>query len=373
MDIQIIPVTTRRALKEFIYLPERLHRQHPLWVPPIYLDEWYFFNPDKNQAFAYCDSTLVLAKQNQQTVGRIMGIINNKHNALTQEKTARLGFLECIDNQAVAHALLDYVEKWARQKGMTRMVGPMGFTDQDPEGFLVEGFEHESALATYYNFPYLIDFLNTKKYGKEVDYLVYLLKVLEKAPLVYEKINQRLVNKGEFTLINFSKRRELKPFILPIIKLMNELYADFYGYVPLSDSEALTLAKRYLPVLDPRFVKVVMREQQVAAFIIGMPNINAGLRRARGRLFPFGVFKIMQAAKTSKRLDLLLGGIKAPYRGRGLNAMMAIAMLDSARRAGLEYIDSHNTLETNIAFHAEMERLGGKVYKRYRIFQKELS
>ncbi|MCG3119480.1 MAG: hypothetical protein ALAOOOJD_01889 [bacterium] len=373
MDIQIVPVTARQELKEFIHLPERLHRQHPLWVPPIYLDERHFFNPDKNQAFAYCDHLMALAKQNQQTVGRIMGIINNKHNALVHEKTARFGFFECIEDQAVAHAMLDYVENWARQKGMTRMVGPMGFTDQDPEGFLVEGFAHEPALATYYNFAYLIDFLNVKGYGKEVDYLVYLLNVLDKAPEVYGKIYQRLVKKGEFTLTNFSKRRELKPFILPIIKLMNELYADFYGYVPLSDSEALTLAKRYLPVLDPRFVKAVRREQQVVAFIIGMPNINAGLRRARGRLFPFGIFKIMQAAKTSKRLDLLLGGIKAPYRGRGLNTMMAVAMLDSARRAGLELIDSHNTLETNTAFHAEMERLGGKVYKRYRIFQKELS
>lgn len=373
MSIQIKPVSNRNELKEFIYLPERLHRHHAKWVPPLYLEERQFFSPGKNSAFSYGDTVMAIAVQNDHCVGRIMGIINKKHNELAREKTARFGYLECTDEQAVAHTLLDYVESWSRQKGMNRIVGPMGFTDQDPEGFLVEGFEHEAAIATYYNFAYVAEFLQTKGYHKEVDYVVYLLKVPEKLPDLYKKIFHRITRRGEFKLVNFAKRRALQPFILPIIKLMNELYADFYGYIPLSDEEAMTLARRYLPLLDPRFVKVVTKDDQVVAFVIGMPNINEGIRRAQGRLFPFGIFKIWRAAKTAERLDLLLGGIKAPYRGRGLNVLMGTAMLESAHQAGFKYIDSHNTLETNAPFRAEMDRWGGAVYKRYRIFRKQLN
>lgn len=372
MSIQIRQITNRKELKEFIYLPAEIHRNHQKWAPPIYRDEWRFFNPQKNRAFSYCDTTLVLARQNNKLVGRIMGIVNKRHNEIAHEKTARFGYLECLEDKAVAHDLLGYVEEWARKKEMDKIVGPMGFTDQDPEGFLIEGFEYKQTIATYYNFEYLVHFLEAEGYTKEVDYVVYKIKVPDKIPEIYERIYKRISLQNEFTLLEFTKRKDLKRYIRPVLNLMNETFANLYGFTPLDEEEMVALAKQYLPVIDPRFVKAVTKDNRVIAFILAIPNMHEGFRKANGHLFPFGIFKIMRAAKKAKQLDLLLGGIKQEYRGRGLDVLMGTAMMRSAKNAGFEYMDSHHELETNVHVRAEMERVGGQVYKRYRIFQKRL-
>lgn len=372
MHVQVKPVSGRRELRQFIYLPAHIHRDHPGWVPPIYMDEWRFFSPKKNKAFSYCHTTLASAYRNGRLAGRIMGIINRRCNEIRKANTARFGFLECYEDQDVAHALLDYVEDWARNKGMNRIIGPMGFTDLDPEGFLVEGFEHQPTIATYYNFEYIIRFLESKGYAKEVDYVVYKVEVPDKVPELYEKVSQRLSTRRGFKLVEFTKRKEMKPYVQEIVALMNETFQDLYGYVPLDEEEAADVAKRYLPILDPRFVKIVRADNQTVAFVLGIPNMNEGIRKAKGRLFPFGIFKIMLAARKSKQLDLLLGAIKQDYRGRGLDVLMGAAMMRSALNAGFELIDSHHELETNTSIRAEMERVGGQVYKRLRIFQKDL-
>jgi hypothetical protein len=372
MHVQVKPVSGRRELRQFIYLPAHIHRDHHGWVPPIYMDEWRFFRPKKNKAFSYCDTTLASAYRNGRLAGRIMGIINRRCNEIRKANTARFGFLECYEDEEVAHALLDYIEDWARKKDMNKIIGPMGFTDLDPEGFLVEGFEHQPTIATYYNFEYILRFLESKGYAKEVDYVVYKVEVPDKIPELYEKVSQRLSTRRGFKLVEFTKRKEMKPYVQEIVALMNETFQDLYGYVPLDEEEAADVAKRYLPVLDPRFVKTVRADNQTVAFVLGIPNMNEGIRKAKGRLFPFGIFKIMLAARKSKQLDLLLGAIKQDYRGRGLDVLMGAAMMRSALNAGFELIDSHHELETNTSIRAEMERVGGQVYKRLRIFQKDL-
>ncbi len=372
MRVEIKQVTDRKRLKQFIRLPSQIHRNHARWVPPIYAEERRFFNMGKNRAFSYCETTLALAYRNGSPLGRIMGIVNARHNELRGERTARFGYFDCFEDPEVASALLDYIEEWGRKKGMERIVGPMGFTDQDPEGFLVDGFENEPTTGACYNFEYMVRFLEQQGYAKEVDYVVYRVEVPDKIPEAYERIHTRLTSRAGFELVEFARRKDLKPYSLPIIRLMNETYRDLYGFVPLDEQEMAALVKRYYPVIDPRFVKVVTKDNQVVAFILGIPNMNDGIRRARGRLFPVGIFKIMRAAKRAKQLDLLLGAIKEGYRGRGLNVLMAAAMIHSAREAGFECIDSHHELETNVNVRAEMERMGGQVYKRYRIFQKQL-
>lgn len=372
MPVQVKELTGRRQLKQFIHLPSQIHRNHHKWVPPIYADEWRFFDPRKNKAFSYCDTALATAHRNDSLCGRIMGIVNRRCNELRKEKTARFGYLECLEDEEVAHALLDYVEHWARKKGMNKIIGPMGFTDQDPEGFLVEGFEHEPTIATYYNFQYIIPFLESKGYKKDVDYVVYKVKVPEKVPELYERIYKRISARSEFTLLEFRRRKDIKPYIRPILNLMNETFQDLYGFVPLDEEEMADLAKRYLPIIDPRFIKAVAKDNQIVAFILGIPNMDEGLRKAKGYLFPFGIFRIMLAARKAKQLDLLLGAIKQEYRGRGLNVLMGTAMIRSAKNAGFEYMDSHHEEETNTNVRAEMERMGGQVCKRYRIFQKQL-
>lgn len=373
MNISINEVKTRKDLKKFIYLPEKIHANHPNWVHPIYMDERNYFNSKKNKAFSYCDTILLLAFRGKEIAGRIMGIINSRYNEFKNEKTARFGYLETWEDEEVVQALLNSVEDWAREKGMTKIVGPYGFSDQDPEGFLVEGFEHRATIATYCNFEWMPRFVESQGYSKDVDYFVYKVDIPKEMPEFYRRIYERAQRKGNFDIIEFRKRKELKPWVKPILGLMNECYleSNIYGYTPLDEEEMMDLARRYLPVLDPRFVKAVKKEGEVASFIIGIPDMTEGIQKARGRLFPFGFLKILRAAKKTKQLDLLLGAIKEKYRGRGLDVIMGVKMILSAHEAGLEIIDTHHEMESNVKVRAEMLKMGGKLYKRFRVFQKE--
>lgn len=374
MSFDIEEVKNRKDLKKFIYLPEKIHADHKTWVHPIYYDEWKYFNPKKNKAFSYCDTILLLALKEKEVVGRIMGIINSRYNKYRKENTARFGYLETVGDEEVVRALLSFVEEWARKKGMDKMVGPYGFSDQDPEGFLIEGFENRATIATYCNFEWMPRFVEKMGYTKDMDYFVYKVEVPQELPDFYKKIYERAQRKGNFDIVEFRKKKELKPWIKPVFHLMNECYSesDIYGYTPLDEGEMEDLAKRYLPVIDPRLVKIVKKEDEIVAFIIGIPDLTEGIQKARGQLLPFGFLKILRAAKKTKQLDLLLGAIKEKYRGRGLDVLMGVTMLLSAHEAGLEMIDTHHEMETNVKVRAEMERMGGKIYKRFRVYKKRL-
>jgi hypothetical protein len=255
---------------------------------------------------------------------------------------------------------------------MTRVVGPLGFTDQDPEGFLVDGFEHEPSLASNFNFEFIIRLLEAAGYDKEMDYVVYRVPVPPTAPEPYAKLSARIIERGKFKLIEFETRRDIKPYIRPMLHLMNETFVDLAGYSRLDDEELEDLARRYMPVIDPRFVKCVSAEKQLVGFIAGIPNLNHGFRRAKGRLLPIGWLHILRAAKRTRQLDLLLGAIKEGFRGRGADVVLGDAMIRSARDAGFLVIDSHHELEDNYRMRREMEKVGGEEYKRFRVFQKSL-
>ncbi|RLE09962.1 MAG: hypothetical protein DRJ06_01865 [Candidatus Aminicenantes bacterium] len=374
MAIEIKPISSRRDLKTFIYLPAKIHQGHRYWVPPIYQDEWKYFDPKKNKAFSYCATIRLLAFRQKEAVGRIMGIINHRYNEYRQEKAARFGYLEAGPDKEVIAALLKAVEDWARQKGMEKIVGPYGFTDQDPEGFMVKGFDNRATIATYYNFEWMPKMVEELGYTKDIDYYVYKVNVPDEIPDFYRKIYQRVLKKGDFRVLEFRKRKELKPWIKPVLSLMNECYSqsEIYGYTPLDEEEMEALAKRYLPILNPRFVKVVIQGEEVVAFIVGIPDMTEGIIKARGKLFPFGFIHILRAAKKTKQLDLLLGAVKEPFRGKGLDVLMGIKMLESAKELGFEVIDSHHEMETNVRVRAEMERMGGQVYKKFRVYKKQL-
>jgi hypothetical protein len=396
MSVSLTPVTGRRGLKQFIFLPEQLHRDHALWMPPIYMDEWDYFNAKKNRAFGYCDTTMALAWQGGRLVGRIMGIINHRHNDHVQERTARFALLESTEDQDVVHALLAHVEDWARAKGMTKIIGPFGFNDQDPEGFQIEGFEHHPTIVTYYNFPYLVRLLEAEGYGKETDYVTYKIPRANAVPELMAKLAERVESRG-FREVGLTSKRQVKRYLGPVLRLMNESYRGIYGYSPLDDQEMRDLAKKYLMLLDVRFLKVVVKDREVkdgdatggvvedgdvkngdgtgsevVGFMVAMPDLYEGIVKSKGRLFPFGFIHILRAGKRARQLDLLLAGIADKYRGKGVDMLMGREMLKSAIAAGIEYFDSHHELETNSLVRAEMERQGGQIYKRYRIFQKLL-
>lgn len=374
MAIEISEVRSRRDLRTFIYLPEKIHAGHASWVHPIYMDEWKYFNKTKNKAFGYCGTILLLARKDGRVAGRVMGIINHRFNEHRGEKTARFGYLEAYEDKEVVGALLMAVEDWARDRGMTKIVGPYGFSDQDPEGFLIEGFEHRATIATYCNFDWMPRFLEELGYIKDIDWFVYKIDVPKELPEFYKKIYERATRRGTYEIIEFRKRKEIKPWIRPILSLMNECYmaGNIYGFAPLEEEEMDDLAKRYLPVLDPRFIKAVKKDDEVVAFIIAMPDMTEGIRKARGRLLPFGFLRILRAAKRTKQLDLLLGAIKEQYRGQGLDVLMGTRIIIGAHEAGYEMMDTHHEMESNVKVRAEMERMGGKIYKKYRAFQKAL-
>ena len=374
MSITIKTVEGRKDLRTFIYLPEKIHAQHKTWAPPIYMDEWAYFNPKKNKAFAYSDTLLLLAFKDGRPVGRVMGIINHRFNEERKEKTARFAYLETYEDAEAFNALMDRVEAWAREKGMARIIGPYGFSDQDPEAWQIEGFENGATIATYHNFAYLPRMIEARGYAKDIDYFVYKVPMPKEIPALYLKVVERIEKKGNFKVIEFTKRKQIKPWIRPVLTLMNETYtaSNIYGYASLDDEEQDALAKKYLPVMDPRFVKVVLRDGEVCAFIIGMPDLIPGIRKAKGHLLPFGIFKILRESKKTKQLDLLLGAIKEKYRGYGLDALMGARMLKSGMEAGFEFMDTHHEMEANVPVRSEMERVGGKIYKKFRVFQKRL-
>lgn len=374
MAIETREVKSRKDLKTFIFLPERIHADHENWVHPIYMDEWKYFDKKKNKAFGYCDTILLLAERDGRVVGRAMGIINHRFNEHSNQKTARFGYLDTYEDREIVRALLKTVEDWARERGMTKIIGPYGFSDQDPEGFLIEGFEHRATIATYCNFEWMPKFIEEEGYVKDIDWFVYKIDVPKEPPEFYKRIYERAMKRGTYQIIEFRKKKEIKPWIRPILSLMNECYltGNIYGFAPLAEEEMDDLAKRYLPVLDPRFIKAVRKDDEVVAFIIGMPDMTEGIRKARGRLLPFGFYHILRAAKKTKQLDLLLGAIKERYRGQGLDVLMGIRVIVAAQEAGYEIIDTHHEMESNVKVRAEMERMGGQIYKKYRAFQKAL-
>ena len=374
MSLEIREVAGQIDFKTFIFLPEKIHAGRPNWVPPIIMDDKKYFNPKKNKAFTYCDVIMFLAFRDGKPVGRIMGIINRRFNEYRKTKIVRFGYIEAFEDREVVNALIGRVEEWGRGKGMTEIIGPYGFSDQDPEGFIIEGFENRATIATYFNTEWMPGYVADLGYTKDIDYFVYKLDVPKEMPELYKKLYERIMKRGSFRILEFKKKKELKPWIVPIFTLMNECYINnnIYGYAPLDEKEMNDLAKRYLPVVDPRFVKAVLHGDEVASFIIAMPDMTAGIQKCRGRLFPFGFIHVLRAAKKTKQLDLMLGAIKEKYRGYGLDALMGFKTFESAWEAGYEIMDTHHEMEANVRVRAEMERMGGKKYKLFRVFKKAL-
>jgi len=373
MQVTTKEVSNRKELRAFIFLPEKIHKDHKNWVPPLYIDEWNFYNPKKNRSFLNCDILLALAYRDKEVVGRIMGIISHKYNTIRQVKSARFFNMECYDDPEVATALINHVEQWAVNLGMTKLVGPLGFSDKDPQGMLIEGFDQPIVIVTNCNYEYMVRLIENNGFSKEVDLFVYQTAVPKMIPPIYEEIKNRTLRRNNIHLLEFSTKKAMRPYIKPVFHLINETYKDIYGFSEIEPGEMDYLVSRYMPVINPKFVKAIASDKgELVAFVLAIPDINEGIRLARGRLFPTGLIKILTTCKKTKLLVMLLGAIKDEYRNSGLDALMGVRILEEAQAQGMEFIDSHLVLEHNVKMRAEYERMGGEVYKKYRIFQKEL-
>jgi hypothetical protein len=372
MDVEIKQVKTRRDKKIFIHLPAKIHKNNSNWLPPIYSDEWELFNEKKNKSYLYSDTILYLAYRKRKVVGRIMGIINRRYNSIHNEQYGRFCFLECYEDQEIVNALTEKIETWAREKGMIKLVGPLAFSDKDPQGLQIEGFEYPKFIVCPTNDSYLPVMLARAGYEKNRDLVNYLAETPKELPEVYKKILSRVSQNKEYRIIEFTTKKELKPYLLPILELMNQTFNEIYGFVPLTEPEKRELVGRYIMILDPRFIKVVENETGLIGFAGGIPDISEGIRKAKGRLLPFGIFRILLESRRSKKLLMLLGGVKSSYRGKGIDVLLAIKILQSCINNKMELIDLHLVLEENYKMRAECERINGKIIKRFRIYQKDL-
>lgn len=370
-EIVIKEVLTRKDLRDFIYLPEKVHRNED-WLPPIYMDEWVLFDRKKNKSFKYADALLLLAYKDRKPVGRIMGLINRRYNEINKEQHGRFCFMECYNDPEVFHILISSIEDWAKQNGMVKLVGPLGFSDKDPQGFQTEGFEYPQFITSANNSPYMNNLVEAEGYTKKIDLVNYLGDIPKEFPLVYKRVLDRVEKTEDFKIIEFASKKEVKPYIIPVLELMNETFAEIYGFVPLTDKEKTDFAARYLFILDPKFLKVVEKDGQLIGFAVGIPDLSDGVKACRGRMFPFGFIKVLRASKRSKKLMMMLGGVKKEFRGQGIDVLMGVKILQDGISSGMKTINSHIVLEDNLRMRGEYERVGCKVVKKFRIYQKDL-
>ncbi len=263
---------------------------------------------------------------------------------------------------------------------MTKIVGPYGFSDQDPEGFLVEGFDHRATIGTYRNFDWMPRLVEGAGYGKEIDYVTFRIDIprdrdeVRRRMAVYERARELMLARGGIELARIKTRKDARRWARPVFHLMNECFTKsaIYGYNPLGDDEIDGLVKKYLPLLDPRFVAVASKGGEPIGFVIGLPDMAEGFQKARGRILPFGFLHILAAGGKSRQLDLLLGGVKEEYRALGVLGLLVVQLGFAAHEAGMEMVDTHHVMETNRKMMREYERLGGRIYKRFRVYQKSL-
>lgn len=374
MNIQIKEVKTRDELYQFIHLTEKIHAKHNEWIHPLLMDEWALFSPNKNPAFEHCTTIQLLAIANNEVVGRIMGIIHHHYNKANNENNARFCFIETYDNFEVFSILINSVTTWAKTNGCNKLIGPLGFSDKEPQGFLFEGFDKPTVMLTNCSFPYMVSFIERMGFEPQLDLVQYKLTLSDQLEDRLKPFATRCQQQNKVILHEFKSTRKIKPYIRPVFALINETYQDIYGFSPISTHEADVFANRYLPLLNPRMIKVVTdQSNNVISFVVAMPDYAKGVKKARGRLFPFGWFHIFRSMKKSEQIVLLLGAIEKSMRNKGLDALMGLSLINSARNLGFKYIDSHLIMAKNYKMRREMERLdGAKLYKKYRIFQKDI-
>jgi hypothetical protein len=257
---------------------------------------------------------------------------------------------------------------------MEKMVGPLAFSDKDPQGYLIQGFDEPISIATHCNYEYLIGHLEALGYEKDIDLVVYKIQIPDQSLKLHQMVTERAFqNNPNLKLLEFTRRRDLKPWIRPIFTLINETFTEIYGFMPFTLEEMDDFANRYLLIMDPRLIKVVVDEKQdPVAFVIAMPDISKGIKRSKGYILPIGIIHILIAGRRSKQLNLLLGAVRPDYQNRGLDIVVGAAVLESARKQKMKFLDSHLEMESNTRVRSEMEHMAGKVYKTYRVFGKTL-
>ena len=377
MAVTIKKVTTRRELEQFIRFNYHLYKDNPYSVPDLFDDMLRTFNKKYNAAFEFCEADYFLALREGKIVGRVAAIINHKANATWACKNVRFGWIDFVDDEEVSRALIETVEQWGRQRGMTHIQGPLGFTDFDAEGMLIEGYEELSTMATIYNYPYYPKHMERLGLQKEADWVEYKIYVPDAIPEKHQRISELIQRKYNLKVKKYSSAKRLaSDYGQAIFDLMNEAYKPLYGYSALSQKQIDQLIKTYLPVLDLRMVTLITdADDKLVAVGISMPSLAQALQKSHGRLLPFGWWylgKTLLLKRYPKVLDLLLVAVKPEYQNKGVNALLFNDLIPVYQQLGFEYAESNPELEQNGKVQAQWGYFETKQHKRRRSYSKPL-
>ena len=377
MAIEIKQVTTRRELKRFIRLNYEMYKDNAFAVPDLYEDMLKTFSRDKNPAFEFCEADYFLAYKEGRLAGRVAAIINRRANATWQKQTVRFGWIDFVDDEDVSRALIDTVAAWGRERGMTEMEGPLGFTDMDAEGMLTEGFDQLSTMATIYNYPYYPQHMERLGLTKAMDWIEMKLMVPPQVPDKYVRIAEIVKQKYNLHVRKLKSVREIKRTGIGqrIFDLINESYAPLFGYSQMTQAQIAQYVKEYLPILDLSLVTLIENEQdELVGVGISMASLSTALQRAKGKMFPLGWWHLAKALYWKKPpiVDLLLVAVKPEYQNKGVNALLFTDLIPQYIRHKFVWAETNPELEVNDKVQSQWQYLENYLHKRRRCYRKDI-
>lgn len=376
MAVTIKEVNGKSDLKKFVKFPIGLYKDSPYYVPSLVLDEMATLDTKKNPAFDFCDMQLFLAYRDNKIVGRIGAIINHKANEIWNQKRVRFGFVDFINDNEVVDALFKAAADWGKSKGLTEIHGPMGFTDLDHEGLLIEGYDRISTMSTTYSHPYYREQVERLGFEKEVDWNEYYIPVPKAVPERHQRIANIVKNKYGLKILKFENLKQITPYVDKLFNLLNIAYKPLYGFSPLTKKQIDYYVKIYVPLLRWDVVTIIIKEDtdEVVGFGIGVPNLSRALQKSRGKFFPFGWYHLLRdlKGKNNPVLDLMIVGIAPEYQGKGVNAMIFSDFIPSAYRCGFKFAESNPELEMNNKVASLWEGFDAEHHKTRRAFKKKI-
>ncbi len=373
MDITLQEVTGSGQLKNFIRLPHRLYKDNPYWVPGLDFDEAALFDPKKNPSFESCRAKLWLAWKGKEIVGRVAAIINDTANEKWKNRQARFGWIDFIDDENVARALMEQVERWAIENEMSAVHGPMGFTDFDPEGLLTDGFDVAGTMSTIYNYDYYPRHLESLGYRKDAEWVEYEVPIPKTTPERVKKFAAISAQRYGLHMLNVKSAGQLKPYAKKVFDLINQSYAHLYGVVPLSDKQVANYTSQYFTFIKTDFVSVVMKGDDMIAFAVAMPSLSNALRKAGGKLLPFGMIYLYRALQKNDTADLFLIAVRPDFQNKGVTSMLMHDLCEKMNRNGIRKAITHPMLEDNDSVLNIWKNWDKEIIRRRRCYVKHLT
>ncbi len=374
MSVSVKKVSCKSDLKKFIVFPFSIYQDNPNWIPPLIIDEFKTLRKDKNPAFDFCEAEYWLAYKNNKPVGRIAGIIHHKYNEKFNVKYARFGWIDFIDDHEVSAALINTFETWAKEKGMNQIHGPLGFTDMDGEGMLIEGFNEISTFGSIYNYDYYPKHIENYGYKKDADWVEFRVTLNKAIPEKVSRIADAVAVREKLHVLNVKKAKEMLPYARDIFYLINDAYKELYGFVELTDKQIDMYVKAYFGFIKPEYVPIVLDENnKVVGFGITMPSLSKAMKKANGKLLPFGFIHVLNAMKNNPEVDLYLTAVKPELQNKGVNAIIINEINKVFVRNNIKYVETNRELEVNTKVQAQWRHYENRQHKRRRCYKKDLT